>query len=89
MPEDQITVYGTDWCGDCRRAVNYLKQNQIPFTWINIDNNQAAELYVLKINQGYRSVPTILFSDGSVLVEPSNEQLAAKINSSVRDESLT
>lgn len=79
MTEEQIVVYGADWCIDCRRAKRFLTQNQIPFEWINIDQDKAGEQLVLKINKGMRSIPTILFGDGSVLVEPSNTQLAKKL----------
>jgi glutaredoxin-like protein len=79
MTEEQIVVYGAEWCIDCRRAKRFLTQNQIPFEWINIDRDKEGERLVLKINKGMRSIPTILFSDGSVLVEPSNAQLAKKL----------
>ncbi len=80
MTDDKIIIYGVAWCGDCRRTQTYLKQNNIPFDFINIDHDHGAEQYVIKMNKGFRSVPTILFPDGSVLVEPSNYILAQKLN---------
>jgi mycoredoxin len=79
MPEQQIIVYGTDWCGDCFRTRQFLKKHSISFTFMNIDHDKQAEQLVLKTNRGMRSVPTIIFEDGSVLVEPSNRELAAKL----------
>jgi glutaredoxin-like protein len=78
MPEDTIVVYATEWCFDCRRARKFLDQNHIIYRWVNIDRDKEGEQIVKTTNHGMRSVPTILFPDGSVLVEPSNSQLAEK-----------
>lgn len=80
MSDTTIIVYGTKWCGDCRRARRFLQNHQIDYEWVNIDQDREAEAYVRKVNHGNRSVPTILFPDGSILVEPSNLQLAKKLN---------
>ena len=80
MPESDIIIYGADWCGDCRRARRFLTQNNIKFEWINIEQDKEGEQFVLKVNKGMRSIPTIIFEDGSILVEPSNSQLAHKLN---------
>jgi len=76
---DLIVVYGTDWCGDCIRARRFFDQNKIPYRWVNIDHNEAGENKVLDVNHGNRSVPTIIFPDGSILVEPSNRVLSQKL----------
>ena len=75
----EIIVYGTVWCGDTRRARTFLDQNKIPYQWIDIDLDKEARKYVESVNRGYRSVPTIFFTDGSMLVEPTASQLAAKL----------
>ncbi len=80
MSDSNITVYGSDWCWDCRRTRKFLDQHHIPYQWVNIDHSKEGEAYVLKVNQGMRSVPTMVFPDGSILVEPSNSQLATKLN---------
>jgi glutaredoxin-like protein len=77
--ENKIVVYGTVWCGDCRRTRAYLDRNQVPYVFIDIDRDPTAETYVKQVNRGYRSVPTIVASDGSRLVEPSEMQLASWI----------
>lgn len=56
-----------------------MEQHKIDYQWIDIDKNKEAEAYVIQVNRGNRSVPTVVFPDGSILVEPSNAQLAAKL----------
>lgn len=75
-----ILFYGTVWCPDSRRAQQLMDQRKIPYTWVDIDQDFQARAYVEHVNRGYRSVPTIVFPDGSILVEPSNEELARKLS---------
>jgi glutaredoxin-like protein len=79
MTDPKIIVYGADWCGDCLRAKRFLNQFNIQYSWINIDRDELGEEFVLKVNKGMRSIPTIIFEDGSILVEPSNLKLAQKL----------
>jgi|APFre7841882724_1041349.scaffolds.fasta_scaffold32373_2 mycoredoxin len=74
-----IRIYGTDWCGDCRLARAFFEQQGIPHEWIDPDLDPEAEAFVLRVNNGLRSVPTIVFPDGSLLVEPSLAALARKL----------
>jgi len=74
-----ITVYGAYWCPDCRRSKQFLGEHQIPYNWVDIEQDEAGEVYVREKNRGKRIIPTILFPDGSILVEPSNAELAAKL----------
>ena len=78
---DKVIIYGADWCWDCRRARKFLTRREVNFEWIDVDKDREAEKFVLKTNRGMRSIPTILFPDGSILVEPSDEQLARKLQS--------
>jgi glutaredoxin-like protein len=78
MTTNEIIMYGTDWCGDCMRAKHFFDKNKIKYRWVNIDHDEAGEKIVLAINHGNRSVPTIIFQDGSILVEPSNHALSVK-----------
>jgi len=55
----EITVYCTCWCGDCRRAKQFLRERGIPFREINVDEDPEAEELVLRVNDGRRRVPTI------------------------------
>lgn len=77
--EEKIIVYGTSWCGGSRRVKRILDENKIAYRWIDIDEDKDARALVEKINNGYRSVPTIVFPDGSILVEPADEILAQKL----------
>ena len=74
-----ITVYGTEWCSDCQRSKKLLDDNNIPYTWIDISNQTKYRDYVKTLNNGYESVPTIVFEDGSILVEPSDKDLSIKL----------
>jgi mycoredoxin len=74
-----ITLYGTTWCYDCTKARRQLDELKIEYEFVNIDNNARAADYVRSVNHGNRSVPTIVFPDGKILVEPSNGELAEKL----------
>ncbi len=78
---ENIKVYGTAWCPDCSRAKSVFAKNNVKYDWIDIEKDPAAADYVVKVNKGSRSVPTIIFPDGTVLVEPSNFDLEKKIKS--------
>lgn len=76
----KITMYETDWCGDCRRAKIYFEQNRIEnVEHINIERDPKAAKTVEKLNNGSQSVPTIIvdFDDGTRhhLTEPSWDEL--------------
>jgi mycoredoxin len=74
----QIIMYSTQHCSDCLRAKAFFEANNIPYTRILLEDNHEAAEFVMKVNNGYRSVPTIIFPDGSVLVEPSWQELREK-----------
>jgi len=78
---DKIKMYSTPWCGDCRRAKMIFKAEGVEYEEIDISDDAEATAYVEEINHGYRSVPTILFPDGDVLVEPSSPALVKKLRS--------
>lgn len=80
MSEDAIVVYGTAWCGDCRRAKKLLERRGIDYAWVDVEEQKGAKEELLRLNGGARRVPTLLFPDGSVLVEPSNAELGAKLD---------
>jgi glutaredoxin-like protein len=79
MDENRIRMYGTRWCPDCARAKQLLNKHNVSFAWIDIEQDDEARAYVEKVNKGYKSVPTIVFPDGSVMVEPSNAELEKKL----------
>ncbi|HVB58708.1 MAG TPA: glutaredoxin family protein [Candidatus Acidoferrales bacterium] len=56
-----VTVYSTTWCGDCRRAKQFLRERGVKFHEVNIDETPGAEDLVLRVNDGRRKVPTLEF----------------------------
>lgn len=81
-----ITVYGAYWCPDCRRSKRFLSEHQIPYTWVDIEQNADAQAYVEQLNNGKRIIPTIVFaSEDDFLVEPSNAELAQKLGLATTD----
>ena len=76
---EQIKIYSTVWCPDCKRAKHFFAENRIEYDNIDIEQDAAALSFVEKANKGQRIIPTIVFPDGSILSEPSNAQLAEKL----------
>jgi thioredoxin reductase (NADPH) len=79
MTDPKVTVYGAYWCPDCRRSKKFLGEQFIPYRWVDIEQNKVGEEHVLQKNNGRRIIPTIVFEDGSFLVEPTNAELARKL----------
>jgi thioredoxin reductase (NADPH) len=74
-----IHVFGTQWCGDCKRAKQFFGEQRIHYRFTDVDADAEGLAYVEAVNGGKRIIPVILFPDGSTLVEPSNADLAAKL----------
>lgn len=79
MSKDQIVMYGADWCGDCRRSKRLLEELNVEYTLIDTDKDLSAADKVIEINGGAKSIPVIVFSDGTHLTEPSDNDLKAKL----------
>ena len=79
MPGPNISVYGAPWCPDCKRAKQFLGEQRIPYKWVDIDQDEEGRRYVQQANNGRQIIPTIVFDDNSILVEPTNAELAAKL----------
>ena len=79
MSQNDIKLYGTNWCSDCKRSKKFLGEQRIHYDYINIEEDAKGQAYVQKVQNGGLSIPTIVFGDGSILIEPSNAQLAAKL----------
>ena len=75
----KMTVYGAPWCPDCRRSKQFLGEQRIPYDWVDIDLDDEGRAYVQQVNDGKQIIPTIVFEDGSILVEPTNSELALKL----------
>jgi thioredoxin reductase (NADPH) len=74
-----ITVYGAPWCPDCRRSKKFLSEHRVAFEWVDIDQDPAGLAYVEREQNGGRTIPMIVFSDGTRLLEPGNDDLARKL----------
>lgn len=75
----QIVMYSTRWCGDCSRARRVFAELGVGYQEIDVERDPEAAQRVQELNRGMRSVPTIVFPDGSILVEPSAHELRAKL----------
>ena len=71
VPEEGITMFTTSWCGYCRRLRFQLERESIPFTEVDIEQHPDAADIVTEVNRGNRTVPTVLFPDGSAAPSPS------------------
>ena len=76
----QIVMYSTQTCSDCSRAKAFFKANKIPYLHVFLEGNREATEFVISMNNGYQSVPTIVFPDGSILVEPTWQDLTEKVS---------
>ena len=74
-----LKIYTTSWCGDCKRSKAWLTEHKIPYEEIDVEKDEKAMEYIQKINDGLKSVPVLVFEDGSILTEPTNSQLAEKL----------
>jgi len=77
--QNDIKLYGTNWCSDCKRSKKFLGEQRVRYEFINIEEDQEGQAFVQKVQNGGLSIPTIVFDDGSVLIEPSNADLATKL----------
>jgi len=74
-----IVMFTTTWCGACRLAKRVFASVHMPFVEVNVEEDEQAAAFVLRLNRGLLSVPTIPFPDGSWLVEPAAPTLEAKL----------
>ena len=74
--DPDVLLYINAWCGDCHRAVRFLDEHEIPYRTIDLDDHPEAADIVTALNQGSRSVPTILVNGQHVATEPSRAELA-------------
>jgi mycoredoxin len=77
--EQRIIMYTTSWCADCHRAKRFFDEYGIDYVNIDVERDDSGMEFVKRMNHGRRVVPTIVFPDGQILVEPSNSALAAKL----------
>jgi mycoredoxin len=75
----QLTMYTTTWCGFCRNLKRQLAQDGIEVAEVDIERDPEAAAYVESVNGGNQTVPTLLFADGSAMVNPSAAQVRERL----------
>ena len=79
MVAPDITLYGTLWCSDCKRTKMFFGEQRIHYRYVDVDMDAEGLAVVERANNGKHIIPTLVFADGTIMVEPSNAELAAKL----------
>ena len=79
-PAAPVTMYTTSWCGYCVRLKRVMQSEGIDFAEVNIETDEQAADVVMQANGGNRTVPTLVFADGSALTNPSIDQVKAQLD---------
>lgn len=79
MASPKIVLYGAAWCPDCKRSKRFLNEQRVPYEYVDIEQRPEAQKIVQDYNDGKQIIPTIVFDDGTIMVEPSNADLAKKL----------
>lgn len=74
-----LTMYTTTWCGHCMRLKRMLDREGIAYAEVNIEEDPAAAEFVMRVNGGNRTVPTVVFPGGAALTNPSIDQVKAAL----------
>lgn len=81
LPEPgAITMFTTSWCGYCRRLKMQLDREGISFREVDIETDEAAAQIVTQVNNGNRTVPTVLFPDGSAATNPPAHEVSERVS---------
>jgi mycoredoxin len=75
-----VTMYSTPWCGYCRRLKSQMEREGIAYTEVDIERDPSAADYVMKVNGGNQTVPTVVFPDGTAMTNPSLAQIKAQLS---------
>ena len=78
-PDAAVTMFTTTWCGYCVRLKKLMQREGIEFAEVDIENDAAAADLVMQANGGNRTVPTLLFTDGTALTNPSIDQVKTQL----------
>jgi mycoredoxin len=74
-----LTMYTTTWCAFCKRLKSQLAREGIEMTEVNIEEDPSAADYVMSVNGGNQTVPTVVFPDGSAMTNPSAAQVKKRL----------
>lgn len=75
----QMTIYSTPWCGYCHRLMKQLDREGVDYAMVDIEQDPTAADYVMSVNGGSQTVPTVVFADGSALTNPSLAQVKDRL----------
>ena len=84
---DKIIVYGAEWCGDCHRTRALFDQYNVAYEYVDIDADADAKAAMLALVDGQNTIPTVVFTDGTIMQEPSNVELIDKLG--LREENVS
>src|SRR5947208_610628 len=84
MAQTNIKLYGTNWCSDCKRSKKFLGEQRVHYEYINIEEDAEGQAFVQNAQNGGMTIPTIVFGDGDILIEPTNAEVAAKLGLETR-----
>jgi mycoredoxin len=76
---DTVTMYSTTWCGSCHRLKSQLKRAGIAYSEVDIEQDPVSADYVMSVNGGNQTVPTLVFPDGSALTNPSLDEVQGRL----------
>ncbi|WIX79403.1 glutaredoxin domain-containing protein [Amycolatopsis carbonis] len=74
-----MIVYGASWCPDVKRSRALLDSRGVAYDYVDVEADPTAEALVRSLQDGARRIPTIVFGDGTHLVEPSDDELSARL----------
>ena len=76
---EQMTIYSTQWCGYCHRLMKQLDREGVAYATVDIEKDPASADFVMAVNGGNQTVPTVVFPDGSAMTNPSLAQVKTKL----------
>lgn len=76
---EHMTIYSAPWCGYCHRLMKQLDREGVTYLMVDIEQEPGAADYVMSVNGGNQTVPTVVFADGSALTNPSLAQVKDKL----------
>jgi mycoredoxin len=74
-----VTMYSTTWCGYCRRLKTLLDREGIRYTEVDIEQDEESADYVMSVNGGNQTVPTVVFPDGSAATNPTLQDVVSRL----------
>ena len=74
-----VTMYSTTWCGYCRRLRGQMDREGIAYSVVDIEQVPEAADYVMSVNDGNQTVPTLVFPDGTAATNPSLAEVKARL----------